>query len=247
MRRTTRTTAGIGTRRTLIAAGLLAVAMPEPTAALPPTETPDIELYLSGATAQDEVLENLLRLNAGVEGAPNACQPGTLDVYHGVIAGTGKRVYFCRTSDRIPGVAAGRRLAIHKSSGGSGEGVAPIAAREPVAFLDLRTLPAAPACRDGVDVRAVDDFAAYREHRGCDGARALSVPRAGLSDVEPRLLGAVTAQLHSRSQNQIVWGLPVTKNLRNALQAVQGLVASGVPHDDPQRDTEQAMPTLTRT
>jgi hypothetical protein len=229
----------------LAAAGLLLAG--NVAVALPTTDVPDIELYLSGATAQDEVLENLMRLTAGIEGAPNICEPGTLDIYRGVIAGTGKRLYFCRTSDRIPGVAAGRRLAIHKSSGGSGEGVGPVAAREPVAFLELRALPSAPSCQQGVEVRAAGDLAAYREHRGCDGGGNLVVPRAGLSDVEPRLFGAVAAPLHSRSQNQIVWGLPVTKNLRNALQAAQGLVASSVPHDDPQRDAEAVMPTLTRT
>src|SRR5262249_40546699 len=49
-----------------------------------------------------------------------------------------------------------------------------------------------------------------------------------------------------RAQTQIVWGLAVTKNLRNALQAVQGLVRNTIPHDDPSRDTEEAMPTLAR-
>jgi hypothetical protein len=237
----TRSTAGAAALAAIVAAAAATQAF-----ALPQSETPDIELYLSGSTAQDEVLENLLRLNAGIEGAPNICEPGTLDIYRGTIAGTGKRLYFCRTSDRIPGVAAGRRLAIHKSSGGSGEGVGPVAAREPVAFLDLRALPAVTSCQQGQDVRAVGDLAAYREHRGCDGGGRSVVPRAGLSDVEPRLFGGNTAGLHSRSQNQIVWGLPVTKNLRNALQAVQGLVASSVPHDDPQRDAEAVMPTLSR-
>jgi hypothetical protein len=229
------------------AGAALIAAIPLESRALPAAEAPEIELYLAGSTAQDEILENLMRLNAGIQGAPNICEPGTLDVYRGQIAGTGKRVYYCRTSGNIPGVAAGRRLAVHKSSGSSGEGVGPVSAREPVAYLDLKGLPAVPSCKDGAEARAIGDLAAFRDHTGCNGTPGrLVVPRAGLSDVEPRLMGGVAAPLHVRPQNQIVWGLPVTKNLRNALQAVQGLVPSSVPHDDPLRDAEDKMPTLSR-
>ncbi len=67
-----------------------------------------------------------------------------------------------------------------------------------------------------------------------------------MSDVEPALVSGSNAGLTVRPQNQIIWGVPVSKNLRNALQAVQGLVNSSVPHDDPSRDTQEAMPSLTR-
>src|SRR5262249_55380163 len=137
-------------------------------------------------------------------------------------------------------------LAVHKSSGGSGEGVAAVAARTPVPYLDLAMLPNVPSCRQGVEVRPIGDLAGFRDHRGCDGGGRAMVPRAGLSDVEPRLLDGNVGALRSRAQTQIVWGLPVTKNLRNALQAVQGLVPLSVPHDDPLRDTEANMPTLSR-
>src|SRR5262245_49962328 len=95
-------------------------------AALPPAPAPQVELYLSGATAQDEALENLMRLKPGIPGASNLCEPGTLDIYRGKIDGTAKRVFYCRTSGNVPGLPAGLRLAVHKSSGGSGEGVTPV-------------------------------------------------------------------------------------------------------------------------
>jgi hypothetical protein len=247
MRTTTTAAAGLLRRGLLTTCAVLSAAIhPGIALAIGAPDAPDIELYLAGSTAQDELLENLLRLNAGIDGAPNICEPSTLDIYRGVIAGTGKRLYFCRTSANIPGVAAGRKLAIHKSSGGSGEGVGPVAARSTIAYLDLAMLPDVASCRQGTEVRAVGDLMAYRDHRGCDGGGRLVVPRAGLSDVEPRLFGGNTSVLQSRAQTQIIWGLPVTKNLRNALQAVQGLVPSGVPHDDPLRDTEANMPTLSR-
>jgi hypothetical protein len=214
--------------------------------ALPPTPPPQVELFISGSSAQDEVLENLLRLASGITGAPNICEPGTLDIYRGTINGTANRVFYCRTTNAVSGLAAGLRLAIYKSSGGSGEGVTPVSAGTPLRFIDLNKLAAVPSCITGEAARGTPDFAAYRNHTGCNGEGHPAVPRAGLSDVNPELVGGVTAPLAVKAQNEIVWGLPVSKNLRNALQTIQGLVSSTVPHDDPSRDTEEAMPTIAR-
>ncbi len=214
--------------------------------ALPPSPGPQVELYISGSTAQDEALENLIRLSAGIPGAPSLCAMGTLDIYRGSIGGTANRVFYCRVGGNVPGIAAGQRLAIYKSSGGSQDGVTPVSAATSLRFIDLGRLPRAPSCVTGQPARAASDFAAYGNHTGCDSEGKLAIPRAGLSDVNPELVGGVTTPLTVRAQNQIVWGLPVSKNLRNALQTVQGLVRSTVPHDDPSRDTEEAMPTLAR-
>jgi hypothetical protein len=222
-------------------AGLCPIA-----AALPPAPAPQVELRLSGSTAQDESLENLIRLSAGIPGVLSLCEAGTLDIYRGSLNGTANRVYYCRSSRDVPGLAAGLRVAIYKSSGGSGEGVTPVSAATAVRYLDLGHLPQSPNCLTGQVVRATADLAAYRNHTECDGGGKLAVPRAGLSDVNPELVGGITAPLTVRAQNQIVWGLPVSKNLRNALQTIQGLVRSTVPHDDPSRETEEAMPTVAR-
>jgi hypothetical protein len=215
--------------------------------ALPPDAAPQVELFISGSSAQDEALENLIRLASGLPGALALCEPGSLDIYRGSLHGTANRVFYCRTSHDVTGVAPGLRLAIYKSSGGSGEGVNPVAAGTPLPFLDLAKLPHSPACEKGQAVRATADFAAYTDHTGCDDAAArVARPRAGLSDVNPELVGGGHVPLTVRAQNQIVWGLPVSKTLRNALQTIQGLVRSSVPHDDPQRDSEEAMPSLSR-
>src|SRR5262250_358656 len=153
MRTTTITTAqGTAARFLHSAFAIVATVVPLAGHAVPAAEAPEIELYLAGSTAQDEIIENLMRLNTGIQGAPNVCEPGTLDIYRGQIAGTGKRVYYCRTSGNIAGIAAGRRLSIHKSSGGSGEGVGPVSARTPISYLDLTALPATPSCKDGAEV-----------------------------------------------------------------------------------------------
>ena len=214
--------------------------------ALPPLPAPQIELFISGSTAQDELLENLIRLTAGLSGAPNVCEPGSLDIYRGNLGGTTDRVFYCRTSANVPGVAAGLRLAIYKSSGGSGEGVTPVSAATPIPFLNLAKLSQTAPCTAGRPVKATAELAAYTDHTACDGASRPVRPRAGLSDVNPELVGGVTGPLTVRPQNQVVWGLPVSKNLRNALQTIQGLVPNSVPHDDPLRDTEAAMPSLAR-
>lgn len=230
----------------LATAGVCVFWITQHAAALAPQPLPEVELFLSGATAQDEALENLFRLKAGLKQAPNICQPGTLDIYRGKIDGTAKRVFYCKTTAAVAGVPVGTRLAVHKSSGGSGEGVTPVSARTAVAYIDLAQLPPAAACAKGRAERASEDFAAYQNHTDCDAPGKAAVPRAGLSDVDPRLVGGVAEALTVKPQNQVVWGLPVTKNLRNALQAAQGLVRSSVPHDDPTRDSEANMPSLTR-
>jgi len=235
--------------RTLCATSLIVFAFTVVTEAdaLPPAPAPELELFISGSSAQDEALENLIRLPAGVAGAPALCEPGTLDVYRGTLGGTANRVFYCRSSRQVAGVKAGLRVAIYKSSGGSGEGVTPVAGATPLPYLDLSKLPQTPTCQSGQAVKATTELSAYVNHTGCDGASKLARPRAGLSDVNPELVGGVSAPLTVRPQNQIVWGLPVSKTLRNALQTMQGLVSSSVPHDDPMRDSEQAMPSLART
>ncbi|HTV52923.1 MAG TPA: hypothetical protein VME21_17150 [Steroidobacteraceae bacterium] len=233
--------------RLLIRAAGIGMALPLPSAwALPPTPLPQIELFIAGSSAQDEALENLMRLGEGIAGAPNICAPATLDIYRGSIHGTANRVFYCRTARAVRGLPAGLRLAVYKSSGGSGDGVTPVSAAKPLRFIDLSRLPGAPGCLVGRPERATSDFVAYRNHSGCDGEGRPAIPRAGLSDVNPELVGGVTAALTVRAQNEIVWGLPVSKNFRNALQTIQGLVPATVPHDDPGRDSEAAMPTLAR-
>ncbi len=213
---------------------------------LPPEPAPQLELFLSGATAQDEVLENLFRLKSGIPDAPAICAPGTLDIYRGTLNGTAKRVFYCRTSSAIPGVPAGLRVAVHKSSGGSGEGVTPVSAGTALAFIDLARLAGTESCTTGRAVRESTDLVAYQNHTGCDATGKQAIPRAGLSDVDPRLVGGVGEPLTVRPGNQLVWGLPVTKNLRNALQAVQGRITASVPHDDPSRETDASMPSLSQ-
>ena len=132
--------------------------------AIPPDEAPEIEVFVAGSTAQDAALENLMRLTSGIAGTPNVCQTGTLDIYRGEIGGTKKRVYYCLTSEHIEGVPSGLRLAVHKSSGGSEEGVAPVASARRIAFIDLENLPDSKTCRQPSRVLHTGNLAAYNEY-----------------------------------------------------------------------------------
>src|SRR5215469_12981271 len=147
--------------------GPWSLALSNAAAALPPQPAPEVELFISGSTAQDEALENLLRLSGAVAGAPNLCEPGSLDIYRGTVNGTANRAFYCRTSNAVSGVRAGLRLAIYKSSGGSGDGVSPVAAGTPLRFIDLGKRAPAPGCSIGEPVRGTADFSAYRNHTGC--------------------------------------------------------------------------------
>ncbi|MDJ0916745.1 MAG: hypothetical protein QNJ05_03210 [Woeseiaceae bacterium] len=213
--------------------------------AIPPDQPPEIEVFIAGSTAQDAALESLMRLTSGVPGTPNICQKGSLDVYRGEINGIRKRVYFCLTSEFIDGVPSGLRLAVHKSSAGFGEGVAPVANGKPIAYIDLENLPDNEGCSKPARVLHTGNLAAYSNRSNCGGAGKLAVPGLGVSDIEPALLGEDTTGLSFRSKSQIIWGLPVSKNFRNALQALQGLVPADVAHDSPQRESEENMPSLT--
>lgn len=67
--------------------------------ALPPTTTPDVELYIGGATAEQETLPALL-LGSTSASAPytGICKAGTVDIYfdnNGTKAGSQYRAYSC--------------------------------------------------------------------------------------------------------------------------------------------------------
>jgi hypothetical protein len=202
----------------------------------------DIVLRISGSSAQENLLEGLLRLRPGSVDAPALCAEGSLEVFSGAAGGTKQRVYRCRTTGAVQGVPAGRILAVFKSSGGSGEGVSPLMAERPMPFLPLQGI--GKRCTGSSRELPTGDLAAFTQHKVCEAEPDLAVPDAGISDLEPSLLADGTGELVAHPLSQLVWGLPVSRNFRNALQALQGLVPASVPHDDPQRETLAAMPGL---
>ena len=133
---------------------------------------------------------------------------------------------------------AGLQIAVAKESlGGSTNGVVNVARQLPLPFLD----PDAPACSGPtLPVPASGAIQAYSLHTGCSG-RVLQPPDAGISDVDPRLLPAVTssdtALLLIKPLFQVMFAPAVSLNLYRALQIAQGL---------PQNDDPANVPNITR-
>lgn len=222
-------------------AAALAGAVTSTAFALPATDynaTPGdtLDVFVSGASAQDGALERLFR---------NSCDAGTLDIFRD---GSNQRVLFCRISNAgVPGFpVAGQKVAIHKTSvGGSGNGVQPVANQTALGFIDMNAVKTNNLCTSGTSVPsetvAGTTFAGYVEHTGCTAPLRNAVPDAGISDVEPALVGASAAEisrLNVQSQNAVVFGVPVTEALRNALQEAQGLTVGA--------EDEANMPSLSK-
>lgn len=212
-------------------------------------------IRISGATAQD---------NGVLGSALSYCTAGSLHRYQ---LTTNNVVFFC-TPDvgTNPGqinlpvtVPAKTKLAIYKYSvGGSGAGVDPVNLASTLAFLDLDKLDTAAACSgtnaavSNVDFDGTGPLATYVNvvcnTVATSGALATSatstlltsgrVSYIGLSDVEPAFFTDNTTNLASEPLSTLIFGVPVTTNIRNALQAQQSLSVGS--------DTLANMPSLSR-
>jgi hypothetical protein len=211
-----------------------------PAFALAPTTTPDIELYVSGASAQDN--------NFGLLFA-DLCVAGTLDTFldnaDPAKPGAKHRAFFCTLdSSKVPGLGVTNpKVLLHKrSEGGSGMGVQPVADAAPIQHM-------------AVNVGNCAETPAGSHKWLCDlttgGALVNEVSDAGISDVEPRqfkgvnvpagftdITAAQLAKLKIQSPSALVFGVTVNTKLRNALQKAQGLTVGA--------ETAANMPSLTK-
>lgn len=228
-------------KMTLAVAGALSAGAAGQALALDPsvyTTANTLDMYISGASAQDSGIRSLMR---------RVCVAGTLDVF----TDTNQALYFCQVNTNQVSGLAKANIAVRKSSvGGSGNGVQPVASSTVLDFFDLSKIKASTAsCGSTSSVAAVTSsvdpigLPAYTT-RSCAIAsyNTPTVPDAGFSDVEPALFGTSSAQLANLnvvSANAVIFGIPVTKKLRDALQAAQGLTVGS--------DTEANMPSLKST
>lgn len=194
-----------------------------------------IDVYISGSSAQDGSLELYI---------DSICQATTLDIYHQSPT-TNQRMMYCNIDGtKVPGLG-GQAVLFHKSSGGgSGEGVQPVADQQALQAM-LPTSNSGTAndnCGAGSTQTPAGGLPAYTLHNCSVTNTALQVPDAGISDEEPALFGATPTEishLNIQSQDAVIFGIIVTKNVRDVLQKAQGLVVGD--------DTETNMPSLQRT
>lgn len=205
-----------------------------------------LNIRISGASAQD---------NGILGSALSLCTPGSVHRY----AISNNFVYYC-TPDigTNPGqitVPAGKtKLAIYKYSvGGSAFGVAPInsnvassgaalgSSGNQLPFLDLTKINA--SCTGSNATTTTPTFnttlGSYT-NVACGNASSalttLATTYIGVSDVEPAFFSNNTANITSVPSYALIFGVPVSKNLRDAMQTQQGLTAGS--------DTEANMPSL---
>lgn len=186
-----------------------------------------VNVRVSGATAQDGGL---------LEAALNICQTNTMHRY----SASNQFVYFCNANGSRIALANGTKLAIYKHSvGGSGNGVQPINNGTALPFLNLTAIAGSANCPAPTATTAPSG-AAFQTST-CTTTTGLTsnhVAAIGISDVEPSFFGGASdyANLTSEALATVIFGVPVTKVVYEALQAAQGKTVGSL--------TEANMPSL---
>lgn len=230
--------------------------------ALSPTTTADIEIFMSGASAQDKAI-------AGLFG--DLCVAGTLDTYKDLRT-SGKRgkshtAFFCTLDNNKLSPAAKANMTLtnpnvlfHKrSAGGSAQGVNPV--------LDLQAIDAMVI--DNGNCVQLTGTSDWNCSIGNPGDTISVVSDAGVSDVNPEMFikqntpsgsqpvdsAKVSSNLEVRGAAALVFGIPVTTTLRDALQVAQFGEASNCVTDkfdsavnnrNAAAESEACMPTLSK-
>jgi len=204
-----------------------------------PGASDTLELRMSGASAQDIALEKAIAL---------MCDSGTLNG----ITMTNQSFYYCSITGGatkegvtvLSGVTQ-TKLAVWKmSTGGSGNGIAPVATAGSLAFLNVTAIAANTSYLSAGTNVTSSVLPTYTMQTVIGAGTSLTkndVTQVGLSDVEPSLLSATATNiaLLTRSEGaHLTFGIPVTKTLRNQLQQDQGLTIGS--------ETEANVPSLSR-
>jgi hypothetical protein len=228
-----------------LAVGFMLTASAMQSWALAPAAVPTANrLYVSGATATDQMLGRLM-VAAVADGG--FCQAGSIDVYAAAadpggtdaarlqaIFGATNKAVLCTASTATS--QSGTPIGLYKeSTAGSENGVDPVAlgtntspSGAALNFLNLDS--AAPfGCGAGVAFPAIaGQTVAFTAHFSC-GTVVQRAPHVGVSDVNPSMLSANQAVLDNLTFTgtvDVVFAPAVTLRLYRELQAAQGLESS---------------------
>lgn len=205
-----------------------------------------LNIRVSGASAQD---------NGILGSALSLCVAGSVHRY----AISNNVVFYCTpdvgtNAGQITVPAGKTKLAIYKySAGGSYYGVGPVNSNSAadgstlsstgnqLPFLDLTKVNSLCSGTNATTTTVTynSTLGSYTNVACGNAASALTTAATtyiGLSDVEPAFFSNATANLTSNSVYALIFGVPVSLNIRNALQTQQGLTAGS--------DTEANMPSL---
>ncbi|MBS1212593.1 MAG: hypothetical protein H6R26_1210, partial [Proteobacteria bacterium] len=213
-----------------------------------PNVAPDIEIFASGASAQDKNVEQLFS---------ELCVSGTLDVYKDnakpASPGASYSALFCTIdSTKVTGLsAANPKVLFHKrSAGGSAQGVNPVLDEQAIDAMAINNGNCTPPA--GAGQPYLCDIAG-------SGDLVKKVSDVGVSDVNPEMFVGVNTPAGSsaanaskiqermdvRSGGALVFNTPVTLSLRNALQRAQ-IAAGTLAANCEGNDTEACMPSLSK-
>ena len=241
-----------------VAMTLAAALMADAALALNPTSSIDMHIYMSGSSTFDRLL---------IKSAVQLCDGGTLDVFSDIgpvkPEGSAFSAFACRMSQSkvstlsVPLI----NVMIHKRSlGGSTWGVSPVATASNVPQMSISPANCGSSASGSTTISSVS-VPVWT----CSSSNTLNtLSDAGISAVEPALLGNSPnlvpvspnygtvagdpgtfiipvnqlGELTVKSLSAITYGIPVTLNLRNALQAAQGKAVGS--------DNVLDMPSLTK-
>ncbi len=226
--------------------GILATACLAANAyALSPTDSPDIEIFMSGASAQDNNIEALFG---------QLCVAGTLDIFRDNSAnpGSAHRAFFCNiNSSQVPGLSlTNPAVLFHKrSAGGSAQGVNPVIDGAPIAAMVINN-------NNCTQVGVTNEWLCTINIAG-DLMQVVST--AGVSDVNPEMFVGVNTPagfdpvdpvvvantMDVTGAAALVFGIPVTTGLRDALQEIR-INAGQLPAGCIGINNKRCMPSLSR-
>lgn len=172
------------------------------------------QVRMSGATAQDLGIVAYMR---------RVCNAGTLNQYFQANA---RSVFICTHSTL-------GNIAVHKESAlGSANGVAPVRDAIPLLFINLTSINTSNCSSSGAGFgtqAAVTPIApdtlglpAFTRWNCSATTNVSAAPHVGFTDVEPAIFNESSTGLTIASPNQLMFGIPVTKKLRDDLQTAQG-------------------------
>jgi hypothetical protein len=194
----------VSTTKLAVACGLALAAGAGQALAHGPAVVPDLQVFISGASAQQKTLGGVM---SGI------CQAGTLDVYYdNATNGKDYRAYFCTIDGTKLGALGGKKVLVHnRAKGGSFQGVGPVARAQQIERMAI----------NGACTSTGGTNPSYK----CTGY-VNAVPDAGVSDVEPALFtgpnvavgdnalnSAELGRLTVNSQIAVMFGVAVTKNV----------------------------------
>lgn len=216
-----------------------------------PTATPpDYTVYMAGSTAATTTVREFI--------TQSVCDTTqAIDVYRrSAASGFGNDwAVACKVNSATTGASAKNVLFIKRDAGGSGWGVTPVT-NATVAPVMSVVVGSGQNCDDTANpptTQTTSGGTSYTQHI-CGAANANLIPDAGFSDVEPDKFAGINAAAGlpdfnaatalpfvSKPIAALVFGVPVSLNLRTALQTVQFDKATS--HCNPLYDNNGSDPT----